>query len=159
MSLAKLANFCAHIKNCTNVNIGFTSVPLSRLHMQVALNLYKEGFLSSVQKGSTTGPDEKPVEITPDNIATRRLWLGLKYRDNHPVIRDLSLISKPGRKVNLSLTEVKALASGFPVRFIKPLQPAECVFILTENSGKKEVLEIQDAAKRDLPGLVLCRVK
>ncbi|GBL48149.1 hypothetical protein ACI3LY_002959 [Candidozyma auris] len=156
MSLVSLANFCAHLKNCTNVNIGLTSVPLSRLHLQVAMNLYKEGFISSVQKGSTVGPDKKPVDVTPDNIATRRLWLGLKYRDNRPVIRDLQLVSKPGRKVNLSLTEVKALASGFPVRFIKPLQPAECIFLKTPDN---EVVEIQEAAKRDLHGLALCRVK
>ncbi|QWW21644.1 hypothetical protein CA7LBN_000390 [Candidozyma auris] len=140
MSLVSLANFCAHLKNCTNVNIGLTSVPLSRLHLQ----------------GSTVGPDKKPVDVTPDNIATRRLWLGLKYRDNRPVIRDLQLVSKPGRKVNLSLTEVKALASGFPVRFIKPLQPAECIFLKTPDN---EVVEIQEAAKRDLHGLALCRVK
>ncbi|KAF3992437.1 hypothetical protein FT663_00717 [Candidozyma haemuli var. vulneris] len=156
MSLSSLANYCAHLKNCTNVNIGFTSVPLSRLHLEISRNLYKEGFLSSIQRGSTVGPDQKPVEVTPDNIATRRLWLGLKYRDNLPVIRDLSLVSKPGRKVNLSSTEVKALASGFPVRFIKPLQPAECMFLRTP---EREVVEIQEAAKRDLHGLALCRVK
>lgn len=156
MSLVNLANFCAHIKNCTNVNIGLTSVPFSRLHLQVAVNLYKEGFISSVQKGSTSGPDEKPVEITPDNIATRRLWLNLKYKDNMPVIRDLSLVLKPGRRVNLTSTEVKALASGLPVRFIKPLQPAECVFIKTKSG---EVLEVQEAATRNASGLALCRVK
>lgn len=156
MSLVNLANFCAHIKNCTNVHIGLTSVPFSRLHLQVALNLYREGFISALQKGSTAGPDESPVEVTPDNIATRRLWLNLKYKDNVPVIRDLSLVLKPGRKVNLTSTEVKGLASGLPVRFIKPLQPAECVFIKTRSG---EVVEIQEAAKRDLSGLALCRVK
>lgn len=156
MSLVHLANLCAHIKNCTNVHIGTTSIPFSRLHLQVALGLYKEGFISSVQKGSTSGPDQVAVEVTPDNIATRRLWLGLKYRNNQPVIRDFSLISKPGRKVNLTSTEVKALASGLPVRFIKPMQPAECVFLRTKNN---DIVEIQEAAKRDLSGMALCRVK
>lgn len=156
MSLVHLANFCAHIKNCTNVNIASTSVPFSRLHLQISLGLYREGFISSVQKGSTSGPDQDPVEITPDNISTRRLWLGLKYRNNQPVIRDFSLILKPGRKVNLTSTEVKALASGMAVRFIKPLQPAEAIFMKTSQS---EVVEIQEAAKRDLDGMVLCRVK
>lgn len=156
MSLVHLANFCAHVKNCTNVHIASTSVPFSRLHLQIALGLYKEGFISSVQKGSTTGPDQVPIEVTPDNISTRRLWLGLKYRKNNPVIRDFSMILKPGRRVNLTNTEVKALASGLPVRFIKPLQPAECVFVKTSNT---EVVEIQEAAKRDLGGMALCRVK
>ncbi|CAH2350741.1 37S ribosomal protein S8, mitochondrial [[Candida] railenensis] len=156
MSLVNLAHFASHVKNCTRVNISATSVPFSRLHLQVALQLYKEGFISSVQKGSTSGPDIKPVDITPDNVSTRRLWLGLKYRNNQPVLRDFSLISKPGRRVNLTNTEVKALASGLTVRFIRPLQPAECMFIKTDED---EVVEIQEAAKRHLSGLVLCRVK
>ena len=63
---------------------------------------------------------------------------------------------KPGRKVNLTNTEIKALASGLPVRFIKPLQPAECVFVRT---SANEVLEVQEAAKKDLKGMVLCRIK
>lgn len=73
-----------------------------------------------------------------------------------PIIRDISMISTPGRRVNMTSTEVKALASGLPVRFVKPLQPAEIVFLRSENN---EVLEIQEAAKRNLAGLVLCRVK
>lgn len=156
MSLVHLANFCCHIKNCTNVHVATTSVPFSRLHLQIALGLYKEGFLSLVQKGSTSGPDEKYTDVTPDNISSRRLWLGLKYRNNQPVIRDFSLVSKPGRKVHLTSTEIKALASGIPVRFIKPLQPAECIFVKT---GSGEIVEVQEAAKRDLKGMVLCRLK
>jgi ribosomal protein S8 len=126
------------------------------MHLQIAKGLYKEGFISSLHKGSTSGPDLKPVEVTPDNISTRRLWLGLKYRNNIPVIRDISLISKPGRKVNLTSEEVKALSSGLPVRFIKPLQPAECIFVKTED---KDIIEVQEAAKRNLPGMALYRVK
>ncbi|CAK7905652.1 37S ribosomal protein S8, mitochondrial [[Candida] anglica] len=156
MSLVHLANFAAHVKNCTKVNMAATSVPFSRLHLQVALGLYREGFLSSIQKGSTSGPDLAPVDITPDNISTRRLWLGLKYRNNQPVIREFALVSKPGRKVNLTNTEVKALASGLTVRFIRPLQPSECMFIKTP---EKEVVELQEAAKRHLSGMVLCRVR
>ncbi|QBM89953.1 Ribosomal protein S8 [Metschnikowia aff. pulcherrima] len=156
MSLVHLSNLCAHIKNCTNVRLSTTSVPFSRLHLQVALGLYKEGFLSSIHKGSTSGPDQAPVEVTPDNISTRRLWLGLKYRKNMPVIRDMLMVLKPGRKVNMTSTEVKALASGLPVRFVKPLQPAEVMFLRTPD---KEIVEIQEAAKKDLEGMVLCRVK
>ena len=96
-------------KNVTNVHVATTSVPFSRLHLQVALGLYREGFISSIQKGSTTGPDLKPVEVTPDNISSRRLWLGLKYLNNQSVIRDFSLVLKPGRKVNLTPTEIRKL--------------------------------------------------
>lgn len=156
MSLVHLSNFCAHLKNCTNVNIPLTLVPYFRLHLQVALGLYKEGFLSSIQKGSTSGPDKTVVEVTPDNISSRRLWLGLKYRNNEPVIRNISMILTPARRVNLAPMEVRALASGLAVRFIRPMQPAECIFIRTPD---KTVVEVQEAAKRGLEGMALCRVK
>lgn len=156
MSLVHLSNLCAHLKNCSLVNISKTSIPFSRMHLQVALGLYKEGFLSSVQKGSTSGPDKVPVEVTPDNIATRRLWVDLKYRNNLPVIREISMILKPGRKVNMTVTEIKALASGLAVRFVLPLQPAEILFVRTLPT---EIIEVQEAAKRGLAGMALCRVK
>lgn len=156
MSFVHLAHLCSHLKNSTNVQAATTSIPFSRLHLQIALGLYREGFISSVQRGSTSGPDLQPVDVTPDNISTRRLWLGLKYRNNQSVIRDISLISKPSRKVNLTATEMKALASGLAVRFIKPLQPAESIFIRTKN---KEIIEIQEAAKKNLAGTALCRIK
>lgn len=156
MSLVHLANFSAHLKNCTRLNIATTSVPFSRLHLQLSFLLYKEGFISSLQRGSTTGPDKTPVDVTPDNISSRRLWLGLKYRNNAPVIRDFSLISKPNRKVHFDPTEIKALASGIPVRIVHPLQPAECIFVKTEDG---EILEVQEAAKRHLSGTVLCRIR
>lgn len=156
MSLVHLSNFSAHLKNCLRINQTITSVPYSRLHLQIALGLYKEGFISLLQRGSLTGPDEAPVEVTPDNIATRRLWLGLKYRNNEPVIRQFLMISKPSRKVNLTSKEVKALASGLPVRFILPLQPAECIFMKTKSD---KIYEIQEAAKKDLEGMVLCRIR
>lgn len=128
------------------------------MHLEAALGLYKEGFISLIHRGSVNGPDLKPVEVTPDNIASRRLWLGLKYRDNQPVIRDISLISKPGRRVNLTNIEVKALASGLPVRFIKPLEPAESIFIKIGDK-KPRVLEVQEAAKMNQSGLALFRIK
>lgn len=124
------------------------------MHLEVTRGLYKEGFISSIQRGSTQGPDLTPVEVTPDNISTRRLWLTLKYRNNRPVIRQMSLVSKPGRRVHLTVEETKALASGWPVRFIKPLQPAELLFVRVD----KEVIEIQEAAKRGVACLALYRV-
>lgn len=156
MSLVHLSNLCAHLKNCSSVNVAKTSIPFSRMHLQVAIGLYKEGFLSGVQKGSTNGPDQVPTEVTPDNISTRRLWVDLKYRKNSPVIREISMILKPGRKVNMTATEIKALASGLPVRFVLPLQPAEVVFIRTLPT---EIMEVQEAAKKGLAGMALCRVK
>ncbi|KAG7665335.1 uncharacterized protein J8A68_001023 [[Candida] subhashii] len=155
MSLIHLANYCAHLRNCINATHAKTSIPYTRLLLQASLGLYKQGFISSIQKGSVQGPDQVPTDVTSDNISTRRLWLDLKYRNNVPVIRGINVISKPGRKIYLRSDEIKALASGFPVRKISALEPAESIFIRCGT----EVLEVQDAAKRNLDGEPLFRVK
>lgn len=155
MSLVKLANTCAHLQNCSRVRTSLTSIPYTRLHLQFAYNLYRHGFLSSLQKGSTKGPDEIPVDVTPDNISTRRLWVGLKYRDTKSVLGSCRLVSKPNLRIHLTHNEMKKLCSGASVRLIKPLQPGELMLVRTKDS----VIDINEAVLKKLDGEVLCRVK
>ncbi|CAH6721071.1 37S ribosomal protein S8, mitochondrial [[Candida] jaroonii] len=155
MSLANLANYSSHLKNCVRLNISTTSVPFNKFNLKISYHLYKEGFLSSLKKGSLNGPDKVPVEVTSDNIATRRLWLGLKYRNNNAIIKHFEMISKPSRKVNLSDVEIKALSSGINVRFIEGLQPGEIILVKVGD----EIMEIQEAAKKGVHGMVLCRIR
>ncbi|QLG72423.1 hypothetical protein HG535_0D01310 [Zygotorulaspora mrakii] len=155
MSLVKLANSCAHIQNCSRVRSTLTSIPYTKLHLQFAYSLYKHGFLSSLQKGSTKGPDETTVEITPDNISTRRLWIGLKYRENKPIISACTLISKPNTRVYLTHNDMRKLCSGSSVRLIKPLQPGELMLVRTDT----DVIDINEAIAKKIDGEVLCRVK
>lgn len=155
MSLVKLANTCAHLQNCSRVRSTLTSIPYTKLQLQFAYNLYRHGFLSSLQKGSTKGPDDMPVEVTPDNISTRRLWVGLKYRDNKPVLSSCRLISKPNTRVYLSHNDMKKLCSGISIRLVKPLQPGELILVKTDSA----VIDINEAVAKKLDGEVLCRVK
>jgi len=157
MSLVNLAHVAAHMQNATRARLATTSIPFTRLHLQVAVNLCKQGFITSVQRGSLNGPDVVPTEVTPDNIATRRLWLGLKYRGNDSVIKNFSLVSKPSCRIILNKEELKALAAGKKVRMIKPIQPSEVVLVKTYET--KEVLELSEAVNKGLSGEVLCRVK
>ncbi|KAI5960183.1 uncharacterized protein KGF55_004906 [Candida pseudojiufengensis] len=154
-SLVTLSKLCAHLKNCMNVSLSKTAVPYNRTNLQVAIQLYNQGFISGIQKGSNTGPDLIPTDATPNNINTRRIWLDLKYRNNLPVITNLEMISKPSKKIELSTEDVRNLASGLKVRRIDQLQPAECIFIEHEN----ELYEINEAAKKGLSGKALFRVR
>ncbi|KAH3675881.1 hypothetical protein WICMUC_002451 [Wickerhamomyces mucosus] len=157
MSLVKLANVAAHIQNVTRIYASTTSIPFTRLHLDVATHLHKQGFISSIQKGDLTGPHSSPVETTPDNIAQTKLWLGLKYRDNKPVLSKFQLISKPSNKIHLSSEQLKELASGKSVRLINPPQPNELILVKCHKT--KEVLDLDDAAAKDKSGEVLCRIR
>lgn len=156
MSLVHLANVCSHLKNCTMTNLAIAKIPLTRLHLNLSLHLYKQGFLSAVQKGDDVAPDTKTIDTTPDNISTRKLWLTLKYRNNEPVLRHLSLISKPNLKIHLTNVEIKALAGGLYVRKIKPIQPAETILVKLDN---KDIVDLQEAAAKNLGGMPLCRFR
>ncbi|SCU90465.1 LAMI_0E02190g1_1 [Lachancea mirantina] len=155
MSLVHLANTCAHIQNCSRAKISLTAIPFTRLHLSFAYSLYKHGFLTTLQKGSTKGPDTTPVTVTPDNVSTRRLWIGLKYRENRPVISSCRLISKPNLRITLPFEDLRKLCTGVTVRLIKPLQPGELILV---RCGK-DLLDINEAVAKKLGGEVLCRIR
>ncbi|EHN00813.1 Mrps8p [Saccharomyces cerevisiae x Saccharomyces kudriavzevii VIN7] len=101
------------------------------------------------------GPDKDYVEVTPDNISTRRLWVGLKYRDNKPVLSNCRLISKPNSRIYLQMEDMKKLCSGVTIRNIKPLQPGELILVRAQNS----IMDVNEAIAKKLDGEILCRVK
>lgn len=101
------------------------------------------------------GPDEAYTPTTPDNVATRRLWLGLKYRDAEPVLRNMHIISKPSRKIWMGSSELQELVHGrMGKEMVKGLVPGEICFVGTDRG----VMEIRDAIKRRIGGEVLLRV-
>ncbi|GMM28385.1 mitochondrial 37S ribosomal protein [Martiniozyma asiatica (nom. inval.)] len=155
MSLVNLASTCCHLQNVAMARLPITAVPYTRLHLQVALGLYKQGFLSSVQRGSANGPDITPVEVTPDNVASRRLWLGLKYRQDKPVLTKLSLISKPNRRVWANAEELHQFIKGRKFRHVEPVMPGEVIFVRTKDN---EVMELREAIQKMKGGELLCRV-
>lgn len=154
MSLVNLANFCCHLQNVGRARRVLTSVPMTKLHLQVALGLYKEGFLSSIQRGDLRGPDKEFIATTYDNVATRRLWIGMKYHNHQPVLKNIHLVSHPNRRVVAEPKDIIGLASGKSFRFIPPPQIGEVMFIRLRD---KSVVELQEAAKKHLGGEIICR--
>lgn len=145
----------SHLQNASRARSSITSIPLSKMNLSIALGLYRQGFLSSVQRGSLTGPDEVYTPTTPSNVSSRRIWLGLKYRDASPVLSNMHVISKPSRKVWMSVPELQAMVEGRKGReMIKGLVPGEICFIGTDRG----IMEIRDAIKRKIGGEVLVRV-
>lgn len=155
MSLVNLGHMCAHLQNVTRVNRSLTSIPMTKLHLQLALGLYKEGFISSVQRGDLKGPDRIPVDNTPDNISTRRIWLGLKYHNFQSVLKSMNLVSKPSRRVVAKPKAIADLVAGKPYRMVAPLAMGEVMFVKLADGN---VVEVQEAAKKKLGGEILCRV-
>ncbi|KAH8719452.1 ribosomal protein S8 [Phaeosphaeriaceae sp. PMI808] len=200
MSLVNLAHVCSHLQNASKARLGLTSITVSKMHVNLALGLQREGFISSVTLGGPTPPKpfllqsqhdpsqtEKmaerlesepwhayPVEKgsknltegvlgkeqahdvhVPENPAKRRLWLGLKYWQNEPVLRNMKLISKPTRRIWLTSEDLSKITRTRASSYVKGLtHPGECMFITTDRG----ILEARECVERQLGGMALCRV-
>ncbi|KAF2459491.1 ribosomal protein S8 [Lineolata rhizophorae] len=94
-------------------------------------------------------------QVVPRNLARRRLWLGLKYWDNEPVLSRMGLISKPKKRVILNSAHLQKITRGFEANFVKGLRrPGECIFLNTDRG----VLESRICAEKNIGGMALCRV-
>jgi ribosomal protein S8 len=200
MSLVNLAHVCSHLQNASKARLGLTSIPVSKLHVKLALGLQQEGFLSSVTLGGPTPPqpyhlqpqhdperwdslatklqeqpwlaypaeegteqkadeglgkERIPKHIVPSNPAQRRLWLGLKYWQNEPVLKNMKLVSKPTRRIWLTSADLGKITRTRESSYVKGLtHPGECMFVTTDRG----ILEARECVERRMGGMALCRV-
>jgi ribosomal protein S8 len=169
MSLVLLAHTCSHLQNASKARLGLTSIPSTNLHLRLALALQNAGFLSTVVRGGQSPPpphlllnhpssnnDEAEIEpVTQENVASRRLWLGMKYWNSEPVIEKMQLISKPTRRIWMDTEGLSTLVLGRQSGYVKGLRrPGECLFVTTDRG----VLEARECVERKIGGMLLCRV-
>lgn len=160
MGIHSIVNMCSHLQNASKARLGLTSVPNTKYNLRFAMALHRAGLVSSVTRAGPTPPPPEALltyqaePVTTANVATRRLWLGLKYWENNPVMKNIQPISKSSRLVQCKLNGLEKVIRGFDHGYIKGLYMGECLFVST-SSG---VLEAREAVKRRVGGVVLCRV-
>jgi small subunit ribosomal protein S8 len=155
MSLVHLANVCSHLQNATKARLSTTSVTDTRQILSIMLGLQAQGFISSVTRGNVLRRDPVFTPTTQENISTRRLWLGLKYFDNEPVLSRMSLVSKPKQRIWMGVAGLEDLAAGRKHDYVEGLQPGEVMFLSTD----KGIFELRDAIERQIGGQLLCRAR
>ncbi|KAF1816862.1 mitochondrial 37S ribosomal protein S8 [Eremomyces bilateralis CBS 781.70] len=90
----------------------------------------------------------------PENPAQRRIWLGLKYWSNRPVLSQMHLISKPSRRLSMGWKEIGILTRGLRQGYVKGVQtPGELIFVGTDIG----IMEARECVERKVGGLLLCR--
>lgn len=140
--------------------LGLTSVPSTNLTLSLALALQAAGFLSSVTRGGLSPPPIHdlssyiPEAVTQENISTRRLWLGLKYWDNEPVLHQMQMISLPTKRILIGVDGLRQIARGNKYAQVSGMtRIGECLFVSTD----KGIMEIRECIKRHIGGMLLCR--
>lgn len=170
MSLSNLAHVCSHLNNASKARLAITSIPLTKLHYNLSLSLRDAGFISAAVPGGMKPPQTDQLlnlptltreelmkePVTQANVASRRLWLGLKYWQSEPVIRKIQMISTPKRKLSLSIPELKKVIRGERSGVVEGIRsPGECIFLLTDQG----LLEARDAVGKHIGGQALCRIE
>ncbi|KAK0668330.1 ribosomal protein S8 [Cercophora samala] len=160
MGVHSICNALSHLQNASRAKLGLTSIPNTKYNLRLALALHRAGFISSVTRAGLKPPPPEALltfetePVTSANVSTRRLWLGLKYFNNKPVMSNLKPVSKPKRLVTADYKQLCKIARGFHAGHVKGLNLGETLFLSTD----KGVLEVREALEKRVGGLVLARV-
>lgn len=127
-----LADMLTRIRNGQTARLAFVEIPYSHLNENVLNVLKEEGYIASFVK----------KEIRK-NIST--LTVKLRYFQNAGVIKTITKVSKPGRRVYYSVQDLKEK------KFCNGLGIA----IISTPSG---VISDKDAIHHNVGGEVLCTV-
>lgn len=99
--------------------------------------------------------DDVIEPITQENVSSRRLWVGLKYYNSRPVLEKMRLVSKPTRRVWVSVKDIAALVKGERRGYVNGLRGiGESMFVTTDRG----IMEARECVERRIGGMLLCRV-
>jgi Ribosomal protein S8 len=125
-----IGDMLTRIRNAQMRGKSTVETPASKLRAWVLDVLADEGYIRGYEK--TTGKDGHPA-----------LEISLKYFEGTPVIRELKRVSKPGRRVYMSVKEIPQVRQGLGVSIV---------------STPKGVMSDANARSHNVGGEVLCTV-
>ena len=131
MSLSdQLGDMLTRIRNAYGRKKTKVSTPASRLRTRVLDVLKAEGYIRDyAQVDYDNGKSEIEIE--------------LKYYEGEPVIREIMRVSKPGRRVYVSVRSIPQVANGLGIAIL---------------STPKGVMADHKAREENVGGEVLCQV-
>ena len=125
-----LGDMLTRIRNAQMRGKSTVSTPASKLRAWVLDVLKDEGYIRGYEDG-TDARGHKTLEIA------------LKYYDGAPVIRELKRVSKPGRRVYMSVKDLPQVRQGLGVSIV---------------STPKGVMSDANARAAHVGGEVICTV-
>lgn len=125
-----LGDMLTRIRNAQRARHAVCLAPASRLRSNVLDVLQREGFIRGFSR----------EDIRP-GIA--QLRIELKYNDGEPVIKEITRVSRPGRRVYSKIKELPRVYAGLGVSIL---------------STPRGVMSDVEARTANVGGEVLCRV-
>ena len=125
-----LGDMLTRIRNAQRAHKPNVAAPASKIRANVLEVLQREGYIRGY-----TRADVRPG-VTELNIE-------LKYVDGEPVIREISRISKPGRRIYSKIADLPRVYNGLGIAIL---------------STPRGVMSDNEARAANVGGEVLCRV-
>jgi small subunit ribosomal protein S8 len=125
-----IGDLIARIKNAAQRKRSKVSTPASKMRGRVLDVLQDEGYIRGYALVERPG-------------AHPEFEIELKYFDGQPVIAEISRVSKPGRRVYSSISDLKPVKNGLGISIL---------------STSKGVMSDSAARDQNVGGEVLCRV-
>ena len=126
-----LGDLLTRIRNGQRAGLPSVSSPASRLRANVLEVLKREGYIRGYS------------EATERHQGFNELRIELKYHEGLPVIREISRVSKPGRRVYSKVSDLPRVYSGLGISIL---------------STPRGVMSDNEARAANVGGEVLCRV-
>lgn len=125
-----LGDLLTRIRNGQRANKSTVVSPASSLRANVLEVLKREGYIRGYSR----------AELRP---GVAQLSIELKYHEGQPVIREISRVSTPGRRVYSKIADLRRVANGLGITIL---------------STPRGVMSDSEARAQNVGGEVLCEV-
>ena len=125
-----IGDMLTRIRNGQMRSLNKIEIPFSNFRSKILEVLKREGYIID-------------FKIDKDKENKKLIKLDLKYYEGQPVIREITRISKPGRRVYSRADSIPRVHSGLGLAIL---------------STSKGVMSDSEAIKNNLGGEVICRI-
>ena len=125
-----ISDMIARIRNAQLRTLNTVSIPNSKFRARILDVLKEEGYIS----------DYKPSSKEKNN---KFLLVDLKYHNGIPVIKEISRVSKPGRRIYSKAESIPKIQNGLGIAIV---------------STSKGIMTDNDARNKKIGGEIICKV-
>ena len=125
-----IADMITRIRNAQMRTLNTVSIPNSKFRARILDVLKEEGYISD-------------YKFLPDKKNKGSLIVDLKYNNGLPVIREITRISKPGRRIYTKADSIPKIQSGLGIAIV---------------STSMGIMSDNDARLKNIGGEIICRV-
>ena len=128
----KIAVMLSSIKNASMAKKAVVELNHSKETEAIAKVLKERGFLSEVKT------------FKPSGEAFKKLHIELAMEGKNPLVTDVRMLSKPGKRVYAGYSDIRKVSAGYGVLVV---------------STSRGVMTGEEAKKKKLGGELICEVK